>query len=183
MITALVHTAFYRFTRLPDPAGLAAWLRERLARPPLHTLGGSVLLATEGINGTVAGPLVAVQAFEHLLLHHAELGPALRGMALRRSACDTPPFGRMKVHVRNEIVQLGVAGVDAADTGIDVRPADWRRLMREPDVVLLDNRNSFEYRLGHFEGAEQSAAQGRGVAEDPDSENDDDRGRQLRADA
>lgn len=150
---SLVHTAFYRFTRLHDVQQIAAALRHLLAQPPLRRLGGSVLLAAEGINGTVAGPLDAVESFEHALQHYPGFGGAFEGMRFRHSACITPPFGRMKVHVRDEIVQLGVPGVDAAATGIDVSPRDWRRLMREPDVLLLDNRNSFEYRLGHFEGA------------------------------
>lgn len=150
---ALVHTAFYRFTRLPHPVHAAAILRGLLARAPLQQLGGSILLAAEGINGTVAGPLEAVQSFEHALQHHPDLGGAFNGIRFRRSACNTPPFGRMKVHVRSEVVQLGVEGVDAGATGIDVSPRDWRELMREGDVVLLDNRNSFEFRLGHFNGA------------------------------
>lgn len=150
---ALVHTAFYRFTRIAAPLHTATALRALLARAPLHTLGGSVLLAPEGINGTVAGPPDAVQAFEHALQHDAALGTAFHGMPFRRSACTTPPFARMKVHVRREIVQLGIAEVDTSATGTDVSPRDWRELIRERDVVLLDNRNSFEFRLGHFQGA------------------------------
>ena len=150
---ALVHTAFYRFTPVPDPAHVATALRGLLAQPPLQQLGGSVLLAPEGINGTVAGPPGAVQAFEDALQYHPALGGAFDGMPFRRSACATRPFGRMKVHVRREIVQLGVEGVDAGATGTDVSARDWRELMRAGDVVLLDNRNSFEFRLGHFEGA------------------------------
>jgi UPF0176 protein len=150
---ALLHTAFYRFTPVADPSHMAAIVRDLLARPALQCLGGSILFAPEGINGTVAGPRDAVLSFEHVLQTHPVLGPAFEGMRPRRSACTTTPFGRMKVRVRNEIVQLGVAGVDASATGIDVSPRDWRDLMRESDVVLLDNRNSFEFRLGHFNGA------------------------------
>ena len=148
----LVHDAFYRFTPIDDPHRVAEALRQRLAQPGMSGLGGSILLAPEGINGTVAGPLQAVQAFEQLL-QDPSLGAHFNGMQFRRSACKTPPFARMKVHVRREIVQLGVAGVDARSTGIDVSPRDWRDLIRQRDVVVLDNRNSFEFRLGHFEGA------------------------------
>src|SRR3954468_6759727 len=97
---ALVHTAFYRFTRLVDPLSLAATLRDLLAQPPLQRLGGSIVLAPEGINGTVAGPLEPVEAFEHLLAQHPALGAPFNDMRFRRSGCDTLPFGRMKVHVR-----------------------------------------------------------------------------------
>lgn len=148
----LVHAAFYRFTLIDDPQHVAAVLRRRLGHPRLQGLGGSILLAPEGINGTIAGPRDAVQFFEHVL-QDPSLGAAFEGMPLRRSGCRTQPFARMKIHVRREIVQLGVAGVDARFTGIDVSPRDWRHLMRQADVVLLDNRNSFEFRLGHFQGA------------------------------
>lgn len=149
---ALVHAAFYRFTHLDAPQQVAAVLRRLLDQPGLKGLGGSIVLAPEGINGTVAGPLDAVQNFERLL-QGPTLGTAFEGMRFRRSACRTLPFARMKVHVRREIVQLGVAGVDARRSGIDVSPRDWRSLMRRSDVVVLDNRNSFEFRLGHFRGA------------------------------
>lgn len=150
---AQVHSAFYRFTPLGEPARTAALVRELLASGPMQQLGGSILLAGEGINGAVAGPTAAVQAFERALQDHPELGASFRGLRFLRTACATPPFGRMKVHVRPEIVQLGVPGVDARATGIDVSPADWRALIRQDDVVVLDNRNSFEFRLGHFNGA------------------------------
>lgn len=143
----LVHTAFYKFTPLADPHGVAVQLRRLLAQPA--GLTGSVLLATEGINGMLAGSADAVDSIEKSLLEDA----AFAGMAFKRSACHTAPFARLKVHVRKEIVPLGVDGVDARHTGINVSPQDWRALIKDPDVLLLDNRNSFEYRLGHFAGA------------------------------
>jgi|EBPBio282013_DNA_FD.fasta_scaffold00111_55 UPF0176 protein len=148
---ALVHTAFYKFVPLADPDGVAAHLRQRLAAAA--GLTGSILLATEGINGMLAGPEDAVDGIEQALQHDAALGGAFAGMAFKRSACRTPPFARLKVHVKKEIVPLGVDGVDARRTGINVSPQDWRQLIKDPDVVLLDNRNSFEFRLGHFAGA------------------------------
>ena len=150
---ALVHSAFYRFTPIAQPQQLAAALRQAIAGLGEAALGGSILLAEEGINGTVAGAPEAVERFEQWLLHAPAVGGALAGMPFRRSGCSTPPFARMKVHVRRELVQLGVAGVDSRHTGIHVAPHAWRDLIRQGDVVLLDNRNSFEYRLGHFEGA------------------------------
>ena len=149
----LVHSAFYRFTPIADPVQAAAALRQSLQALGGDALGGSILLAAEGINGTVAGSGPAVARFEQLLQQAPGFGGALAGLPFRRSGCSTPPFGRMKVHVRSELVQLGVAGVDARSTGTNVSPQDWRALIRQPDVVLLDNRNSFEFRLGHFEGA------------------------------
>jgi UPF0176 protein len=149
----LVHTAFYRFTPLAQPEPVAAMLRELLARPPMDGLAGSILVASEGINGMLAGSAAAVDGFEQALQHEPGFGGAFKGMAFKHSACGTKPFGKLKVRVKKEIVPLGVDGVDARRTGIDVSPLDWRELIKDPDVVVLDNRNSFEYRLGHFEGA------------------------------
>ncbi len=113
-------------------------------------LHGSILLAPEGLNGMVAGSATAVQAFEAALTAL----PAFSGTAFKHSACKTTPFYKMKVREKPEIVPLGISGVDATrGTGINVSPAEWRELIRQDDVVLLDNRNSFEYRLGRFKNA------------------------------
>jgi UPF0176 protein len=148
----LVHTAFYKFAEVARPEDTAARLRELVANPD-WALTGSILVATEGINGMLAGTAQALDAIEHALRHDPAFDGAFAGMVFKRSACTTPPFGKMKVHVKKEIVPLGIEGVDGRATGIDVSPRDWRALIKDPDVVLLDNRNSFEYRLGHFEGA------------------------------
>ena len=153
----LLHTAFYKFVPLPQPDAVAARLRW-LTALPAHPVLGSVLVAPEGINGMLAGTRQALDAIEQALLTDPAFdGPSgglFAGMAFKRSACRTVPFHRMKVHVKAEIVPLGIAGVDATrPTGRQVSPAAWRRLMRQDDVVLLDNRNSFEFRLGRFAGA------------------------------
>ena len=148
---ALLHSAFYRFTPLADPAAAAEALRA-LARG----LQGSIVVAREGINGTVAGPAGAVADFEAALQRPGVLGGALRGMAFKHSACATEPFGRLKVAVRPEIVALGLPdplpGPDEHDAS-HVSPAAWRALLARDDVVVLDNRNHFEVRLGRFRGA------------------------------
>lgn len=149
----LVHTAFYRFTLLSQPQQVVAALRELLARQAMQGLAGSILVAGEGINGMLAGPAAAVDGLEQALQHEPAFEGAFTGMPFKRSACNTRPFGKLKVHLKREIVPLGVSGVDARATGINVSPQDWRALIKAPDVVLLDNRNSFEYRLGHFDGA------------------------------
>lgn len=148
-----LYTSFYKFTPLSRPEAVAALLRELLSQPQLAGLAGTLLVATEGINGMLAGPPQAVQRIEEILLHEPAFAGAFTGMAFKRSVCSTPPFGKLKVHVKNEIVPLGIAGVDASRTGINVSPREWRELLQDPELVLLDNRNSFEYRVGHFEGA------------------------------
>jgi UPF0176 protein len=151
--TALIHTAFYRFTPLPQPQQVADVLRDLVSRQDGDGLTGSILVATEGINGMLAGSPAAIERIEQALQHEPAFADSFTGMAFKHSACTTRPFGKMKVHVKKEIVPLGVEGVDARATGVNVSPLAWRELIRQPDVVLLDNRNSFEYRLGHFEGA------------------------------
>ncbi len=151
---SLLHSAFYRFVALADPAAAAAALRA-LARG----LQGSIVVAGEGINGTVAGTAEAVTAFESALQRPDVLQGTLRGMAFKHSACVTEPFGRLKVSVKPEIVALGLPGQPGTLPEPDehdashLAPAAWRALLARDDVVLLDNRNHFEYRLGHFRGA------------------------------
>ena len=148
---AVCHTAFYKFTPLPEPEIIAARLRELVSQR--DGLTGSILVATEGINGMLAGTTEAVDRIEQALLQDVAFSGAFAGMAFKRSACTTPPFGKMKVHVKSEIVPLGIEGVDARRSGVNVSPQQWRELIKDPNLVLLDNRNSFEYRLGHFDGA------------------------------
>jgi UPF0176 protein len=138
---------------MPDPQRAAAVLRALVSAQAAGGLLGSILVAPEGINGMLAGSPAAVERIEQALQHEPAFACAFTGMAFKHSSCVTKPFGTMKVHVKGEIVPLGVQGVDACRTGIQVSPLDWGDLIKQPDVVLLDNRNSFEYRLGHFEGA------------------------------
>ena len=101
----MIHTAFYRFVPLPDPASVAAALRG-LAQG--LRLQGSLVLAGEGLNGALAGAAADVAAFEAALQQPTLSGGAFAGMAFRHSACTTPPFGRLKVSVKPEIVALGL---------------------------------------------------------------------------
>jgi UPF0176 protein len=152
--TSLLHSAFYRFVPLADPAATADALRTLALG-----LQGSIVVAGEGVSGAVAGAPLAVHAFEAALQRADVLAGALRGMAFKHSACTTAPFGRLKVGVKPEIVALGLP--DAGGTlpphyGRDdshLSPQAWRALLQRDDVVVLDNRNHFEFRLGHFRGA------------------------------
>ncbi len=142
------HIAFYRFATLPDPEAVAARLRE-LTRG----LTGSILVAQEGVNGVLAGPAAALDAFEQALVFDAVFASQFSGTVFKRSACKTAPFARMKVHCKKEIVAFGVAGVSPASAVSSVSPQAWRDLIAQHDVVVIDNRNSFEYRLGKFKSA------------------------------
>lgn len=146
-MSAVFHTAFYKFATLPDPQAAAARVRE-LAAPLL----GSVLLASEGISGALAGPAAALDAFEHALLRDARFEGRFHGIVFKRSACLTLPFARLKVHVKPEIVALGLPGTTAGRCS-SASPVQWHSLLDDTNTVVLDNRNSFEFRLGRFRGA------------------------------
>jgi UPF0176 protein len=143
----LWHSSFYKFALLPKPYDVSARLKELCA-----PMTGSILIATEGINGMVAGTIEQLDSFEALLI--AEFDGAFAGTKFKRTACITVPFKHMKIQVKREIVPLGVDGIDAINhTPKALNPQEWRELIARDDVVLLDNRNSFEYKLGRFKGA------------------------------
>lgn len=147
------HIAFYKFTSITEVDAVVMRLRALTSE-----LLGSILVATEGINGMLAGSAVQLDSFEQALQHDPQLCGTFQGTVFKRTECQTQPFKRMKVHAKAEIVPLGIKGVDAAGRTADIQrtnvsPAQWRELIQQPDVVLLDNRNSFEYRLGKFKGA------------------------------
>ena len=147
MTQPLVHSAFYRFVALHDPLAVAARLRQLSGG-----LLGSILVAGEGINGTVAGEAGTIDAFEHAVHSDAAFGRCFSGMTFKHSACTTAPFARMKVHVRPEIVAVGVPALPV-EAGASLAPQAWREFIARDDVVVIDNRNSVEFRLGHFKGA------------------------------
>ena len=162
--TPIFHIAFYRFAAVEAPDALAASLRLLTT-----DLLGSILVACEGINGVLAGTAAALARFEQAVTCPSYSDGAFVGMTFKRSTCTTAPFARMKVHVKQEIVALGEAGVTGlavpagpgtpaashatCQVGGTVSPQQWRDLLADDTVVVLDNRNSFEYRLGHFRSA------------------------------
>lgn len=143
---SFVHSSFYRFTPMADPGGFAEWLRERGAA---LALGGVVLVAEEGLSAAVAGEAGAVKAFETELQRQ----PGLAGLHFKHNPCGRRPFSRLKVSVKREIVAFGVPGVKGDATDTHVSPQRWRELLADPGTVVLDNRNSFEFKLGRFRGA------------------------------
>jgi UPF0176 protein len=143
--------AFYQFVALPDFRELRDPLRAFCAELELK---GSVLLALEGINGTLAGGVDAIAALIEELQHGALFGGRLNGLELKFSTADAMPFGRLKIRLKKEIVTLGDATADPTGrVGIYVEPAEWNALIASPDTLVIDTRNSFEVALGTFEGA------------------------------
>jgi UPF0176 protein len=147
----LTVAAFYQFTALPDFRELRAPLRAICAGLGLK---GSVLLAHEGLNGTLAGSAEAIAGLVEELQHGALFGGRLDRLELKFSRASTMPFQRLKIRLKKEIVTLGDAEADPAQqTGIYVDPADWNDLIATPDTLVIDTRNAFEVAMGSFEGA------------------------------
>jgi UPF0176 protein len=143
----VVVAALYKFVALPDYEALREPLLERCLELGIK---GTLLLATEGINGTVAGTRAAIDA----LLDYLHADARFAGLEYKESLYETPPFYRTKVKLKKEIVTMGVAGIDPRHiVGTYVKPADWNALISDPDVVLVDTRNDYEVQLGTFRGA------------------------------
>jgi UPF0176 protein len=139
--------ALYRFVRLDRcdelRAPLAAFCCSR-------GIKGTLLIAREGINGTVAGSEAAIAD----LIAHLEAMPEFAGLDVKYSAAGEMPFHRMKVRLKREIVTMGVPDIDPlAGAGAYVDPSDWNALIADPDTVVVDTRNGYEVALGSFAGA------------------------------
>lgn len=140
--------AFYKFVALPDYREIRETLLQRC-----ESLGllGSILLAAEGVNGTISGPEEGVRA----LFEYLRGDERLQDLHYKESWTDEEPFYRMKVRLKKEIVTLGVEGVDPnRQVGEYVDPQQWNDLITREDVRLIDTRNHYEYNLGTFKGAE-----------------------------
>jgi UPF0176 protein len=143
--------AFYQFAALPDFRELREPLRAICAELKLK---GSVLLAEEGINGTLAGAPDAINDIIRQLREAAPFGGRFDNLELKFSHAAAMPFERLKIRLKKEIVTLGDTAIDPArKAGIYVAPADWNRLIAAPDTLVIDTRNAFEIAMGTFEGA------------------------------
>jgi UPF0176 protein len=139
--------ALYHFVRLERYEELRAPLAAFCCG---RGIKGTLLLAREGINGTVAGGPEAIAE----LVGHLSAMPAFAGLDVKYSAADTMPFHRMKVRLKREIVTMGVPDIDPlTDAGAYVEAGDWNALIADPDTVVVDTRNDYEVRLGTFAGA------------------------------
>ena len=143
--------AFYQFAALPDFRELREPLRAICAGLELK---GSVLLAHEGINGTVAGSEAAIGGLIGELRDGPLFGGRLDHLELKFSNATEMPFQRLKVRLKKEIVTLGDIAVDPTRrVGTYVEPSDWNELIAAPDTLVIDTRNAFEVAMGTFDGA------------------------------
>ena len=145
--------AFYHFVPLDDIESLQKDIR-RICED--SSMLGTILLAHEGINGTIAGEADELDMLFAFLNQNLEL----TGLSKKVSYCDRNPFYRMKVRLKKEIVTLGVEGIDPRQTvGEYIAPEHWNELISQPDVRLIDTRNDYEVGLGTFSGAENPETQ------------------------
>ncbi|MDX5401499.1 MAG: rhodanese-related sulfurtransferase [Rhodobacterales bacterium] len=139
--------ALYHFTRFDDPAAIKPGLAQLCCA---QGVTGTLLLAKEGINGTIAGSRAAIDA----VLAHIRALPGCADLEWKESTASAPPFARMKVRLKREIVTMGQPDVDPrARVGHYVEPADWNALITAPDVAVIDTRNDYEVAIGTFQGA------------------------------
>jgi UPF0176 protein len=146
-MSQIVVCALYKFVSLENYQAL---------RQPLHNVmeanlvRGTLLLADEGINGTIAGSRQAIDT----VLDWLRSDPRLADLDHKESLTDTSPFNRTKVKLKKEIVTMGVAGIDPKRVvGTYVSPIDWNKLISDPDVILVDTRNDYEFKVGTFKNA------------------------------
>jgi UPF0176 protein len=139
--------ALYRFASFAQPEVLQTQIADWCAE---HKLKGTILVATEGVNGTVAGTEAGIDA----VVAHLRTLPGCDELDVKYSRATEMPFYRMKVRVKKEIVTMGVAGIDPKRAvGTYVQPEDWNALISDPDTILIDTRNDYEVAIGTFEGA------------------------------
>ncbi len=143
----MIILTFYKFVTLHKFSKLKAPL---LKLCKLNDIKGTILLGGEGINGTISGPKAGIDA----LREYFDKSTYFAGMNYKESGFTEHPFYRMKIKIKKEIVTIGRQEVDPlAISGTYVEPKDWNTLLQDPEVVLVDTRNTYEYDVGTFKGA------------------------------
>ena len=146
-MTEYVVCALYKFVALDNYRSLQAPLRQVMLD---NRVRGTLILASEGINGTVAASRAGIDR----LLDWLRGQPALAGLETKESYTRKPPFRRCKVKIKKEIVTMGITGIDPRQTvGTYLDARQWNKLLEDPEVLLIDTRNDYEYRVGTFRNA------------------------------
>ena len=139
--------ALYQFVRLDDFEAFRTPLRELMVELEIK---GTILLALEGLNGTISGSKTSIDGVIQFLQDDGRFD----NLEIKFSHSETTPFKRLKVKLKKEIVTLGVEHIDPlSSVGTYIDPQDWNALISDPDVVLIDTRNNYEYEIGSFKGA------------------------------
>ena len=139
--------ALYKFTRLDDFESIQLPLKTYLDSLSIR---GTLLLAREGINGTISGSKGNLEK----VLNYLQSDSRFLGLEFKYSYSNKVPFKRLKIKLKKEIVTMGLAEIDPTySVGTYVKPKDWNELINDPDVILIDTRNNYEYEIGSFKGA------------------------------
>lgn len=139
--------AFYKFVHLPDFRNLKEPLLELCKSNGVY---GTILLAEEGINSTIAGTHEGIEN----VLESLSDDPRFADLTVKYSYADFIPFQKTKVRLKEEIVRLKIDGIDPnKKVGTYVDPHEWNQLISDPDVVLIDTRNDYEFKIGTFQNA------------------------------
>ena len=147
MPTQYVTCALYKFVALPNYGSIRHPLLKIMTD---NQVFGTLLLASEGINGTISGTRASIDTVLHWLAQQ----PGLDNIDTKESYDDNIPFYRTKVKLKKEIVTMGVEGIDPNQVvGTYVKPADWNALISDPDVLVVDTRNNYEVEIGTFKNA------------------------------
>ena len=146
-MSEVVVAALYKFVTLEDYHELREPLLDACRAAGVF---GTLLLASEGINGTIAGSRAGIDR----VMAYLHSDPRLADLEHKESVDEAMPFYRMKVKLKKEIVTMGVTGIDPNNAvGTYVKPGDWNALVNDPEVLLIDTRNDYEYGIGSFRGA------------------------------
>ena len=138
--------ALYHFASVNDPPQLRLALHDVATAAALR---GTLLIAAEGVNGTLAGTAEGVET----LVQRIRSEPGFEGLVCKYAQADEMPFGKLKVRLKREIVTMGQPDLDPTQAGTYVAPADWNALIAAPDVAVIDTRNSYEVSIGRFNDA------------------------------
>lgn len=137
---------FYKFTDIADADAECIWQHEVCEQ---LSLKGRIIVADNGINGTLAGTLEEIEIYKELMSQKA----GFVDIVYKTSESDDDAFPRLSVKVRAETVTLGVGNIDMSRTGTHLSPEEWHELIQQDDVVVIDARNNYESAIGKFEGA------------------------------
>jgi UPF0176 protein len=142
-----VIAAFYKFVRLDDYQNRRQPLKNLCQQ---HQIKGTILLAAEGINGTIAGTRSSIDT----ILNYLRADPCFADLEHKESTATKSPFDRLKVRLKQEIVTFGIPTIDPTNlVGTYVTPQDWNQLIANPDVLVIDTRNQYEVEIGTFSGS------------------------------
>jgi len=145
---SLVVATFYKFVALPDFASLQSPIKAVCQQQQVN---GTILLATEGINGTIAGSREGIDA----VFAHIKADARLSDIDIKESPASEPPFAKLKVRLKKEIVTIGLPEVSPTkQVGTYVPPTEWNHIIADPEVTVIDTRNDYEVGMGTFKHAQ-----------------------------